>query len=349
MFSFLGDYVIQVVLVATIILGAVCGGFGVFTILNKQALVGDALSHAALPGVVLSFIFIREKNMPLLVLGAFLAALIAMGLMHIIKKYSVIKSDAALALLLSSFFGFGQVLMSWIRNDAGANQAGLDHFIFGQAAAILREELIFMVWVLIIVVFVVVILFKHFKLYIFDRTYYQSLGFNPNIIRVIFTVLTVVVVVVSIQTVGVILMSALLIAPGVAARQWSSKFMINILLASIFGAISGVIGTISSATVSGLPTGPVIVISVSTMVIVSMLVAPKRGLLAKYIKDKWYQNQIVKYRPLIHAYETDEILHLTYQIKQDYIQQGLLKFEKDEVILTNKGIHKIEKLMKGEI
>ncbi|HLS99991.1 MAG TPA: metal ABC transporter permease [Acholeplasma sp.] len=345
--DFLSNYILILVLVGTMLLGAVAGLLGVFTILRKQALIGDALSHAALPGVVLSFIFFHEKSMIVLIFGAAIAAFVAIFLMQLIKKYSKIKNDAILAIILSSFFGFGQVLLSLIRNEAGASQAGLDHFIFGQAAAISTSDILTIAASLVIVLIILTILWRHIKLFIFNEAYYQSLGFNPVFVRMILSVLTVLIVVVSIKSVGVILMSALLIAPGVAARQWSQKLFFNVLLAGIFGAISGLIGTILSANISKLPTGPVIVISASLIVIVSLLFAPKSGYIGNRIRFFIYQKRVSKFKVLIHIYENSLISNSQFEEVEELVKEAYAFKKGEEYFLTDKGMSVVTKLLTG--
>lgn len=286
MFDFAHHYVLIIVLVGTSLLGAVSGVIGVFSTLRKQALIGDTISHATLPGVVLSFIFFNQRSLPVLLIGATVSSIIAIILTHLIKKHSKIKNDASLAIILSSFFGFGQVLLSLISNNAGVNQAGLSTFIFGQAATMSVEDIYLIIIVLSTVLITVLLIYKEIKLFIFNESYYQTLGFNPVITKFILSTLTILIIIVSIKSVGVVLMSAMLIAPAVAARQWSNRLSRNLIIAALFGAISGFIGTFISSRISKMPTGPVIVLVASIFVLISIIFSPKKGILSKYIKMK---------------------------------------------------------------
>ena len=348
MFDLFSNYVFIIVLVGTILLGALAGSFGVFNILRKESLIGDALSHATLPGVVLSFIIFHNRSILILILGAFISTVIASFLINFIKRYSKIKNDAILAIILSSFFGFGQVLLSYIRNDAGASQAGLDHFIFGQAAAMSLLDIITILFVLVIVFFIMIIFWRHFKLYIFNKEYYETLGFSAKFMSVLMSLITILIVIISIKSVGVILMSALLIAPGVASRQWSDKLYRNVILAGIFGGISGFSGTLFSANISKLPTGPVIVISAALIVLISLLFAPKRGIIKMRVSHLKYKNNINKYKGLIHLYENPSFYQIDLETANILLKEQLIIKNKQSYVLTNKGEKKVINLLIGD-
>lgn len=341
----LSSYTVRVVLIGTILLGVVSGMMGVFLNLRKQALVGDALSHSALPGVVLAYIITQEATLFVSIVGAIVAAAVAILLMDVIRKYSKIKNDAILALVLSSLFGLGQVLLSVIRDTAGQNQARLNTFIFGQAATMSTQDITFLMVILSVVLITIILLWRHIKLFIFNKDFYQSLGFSSSAINFALNILTIFVVVSGIQTVGVILMSALLIAPGVSARLWSDRLSINVLLAATFGGLSGLLGTLFGIDMA---TGPVIVIFATSIVILSLLFAPRKGVIWKKISEVIHQNQIKKYHVLIHIFagkygvdfDTDSVSHL---IEEDY-----LLLEDNQYELTLKGRQKVFSIMRGE-
>ncbi len=341
MFDLFSNYVLLIVLIGTVLLGALAGSFGVFNVLKKQSLIGDALSHATLPGVVLSFILFNNKSILILIFGAFVSTLLASLLINFIKKYSIIKSDAILALILSSFFGFGQVLLSKIRNDAGASQAGLDSFIFGQAAAMSPNDVTTILIVLLIVFVLIMLFWRHFKLYIFNKEYYHSLGFSMRFINSLLSLITIIIVIISIKSVGVILMSAILIAPAVSSRQWSNNLKTNVILSGIFGGISGFIGTLLSANISKLPTGPVIVITAALIVLISLFFAPKRGIIKTKLDSLKYNKNITKYRELIHLYENPNF----YEVDQEILK----KLENEKLVIKEKGIYLLTELGESKV
>lgn len=342
----LSSYTVRIVLVGTVLLGIVGGIVGVFLTLKKQSLVEDALSHSALPGVVLAYIITQKSSLLVSIIGAIIASVFALFLMNIIKKYSKIKNDAILAIILSGMFGFGQVLLSIIRDTAGQDQARLNTFIFGQAATMSKHDITFLVIILSVVLFLVLLFWRHIKIFIFNREFYQSLGFSGKLINIILNALIVLVVVSGIQTVGVILMSALLIAPGVAARLWSNRLGTNVVLAAFFGAISGFLGTMFGINMA---TGPVIVIFVSSIVVISLLFAPKTGFIWMKIAEKIHKFQINKYHSLIHFYETGEIEEVSKESLEFLLDKGFFIKEDGLYDLSNKGKEKVYSIMAGEL
>lgn len=275
------DYTFQTVALGSALLGMISGVMGSFAVLRKQSLLGDGVSHSALPGVVMAFLMLGSKNTEVLLLGGFVSGLIATFLIISIVRHSRIKFDSALALVMSVFFGIGLVLLTYVQKIPNSNQAGLSRFIFGQASTLLQRDVVFMAITGFILIGMTVLFWKEFKLFTFDADFAWSLGFSPVKLNLLLSFMTVLTIVIGLQTVGVILMSAMLIAPAVAARQWTNKFWIMVFLSAVFGAVSGVIGTAASSMIAKLPTGPSIVVCVSTIVIISMLFAPGRGVLHK--------------------------------------------------------------------
>lgn len=277
--ALLSDYTFQTVALGSALLGIISGVLGSFAVLRKQSLLGDGVSHSALPGVVLAFLLTGSKNTEVLLLGALLTGALATVFILGIVKNSRIKFDSALALVMSVFFGLGMVLLTYSQKVPNANQAGLKRFIYGQASTLLQRDVILMAVVGAIILAIVLLLFKEFKLISFDAEFAQTIGYNSNRLNLLLSFLIVISIIIGLQTVGVVLMSAMLIAPAVAARQWSNRLNIMILLASIFGATSGIVGTLISSAVPGLPTGPVIVTCVTIIAIFSLLFAPGRGII----------------------------------------------------------------------
>ncbi|KJD31222.1 zinc transport system membrane protein TroC [Tamlana nanhaiensis] len=278
------DYTLRTITLGTAILGAVTGMLGSFAVLRKQSLLGDAISHAALPGIAIAFLLTGTKDSNVLLIGALVSGLVGTFWIRGIIKKTHLKSDTALGLILSLFFGFGMLLLTFIQKQPNANQAGLDKYLFGQAATLLERD----VWLMTIVsgaCLVVLLLFwKEFKILLFDSDYTKTLGFNTKIIDILITSFIVLAIVLGLQTVGVVLMSAMLLAPAAAARQWTNKLGVMVFLAALFGAFSGVFGTAISATQNNLSTGPVIVIIAGVFVLFSFVFSPNRGLLFKQIR-----------------------------------------------------------------
>jgi manganese/zinc/iron transport system permease protein len=274
----LTDYTIRTVAIGAAILGIVSGALSSFAVLRRQSLLGDTMSHAALPGVVIAFILTGQKDSLPLFIGAAVAGWLGTLLVLLITRQTRIKEDSALGIVLAVFFGFGLALLSWLQHQDAANQSGLDKFLFGRAAALIEDDVLLMGVISIVVVALLFVFWKEFKLLSFDPDYATTLGFPVGRLDVLLTTLIVVAVVVGLQMVGVVLMSAMLVAPGAAARQWTDKLSVMVALSAFFGAVAGVAGALLSSLTTGLPTGPMIVLSISAIVIFSLLFAPNRGL-----------------------------------------------------------------------
>ena len=278
------DYTLRTITLGTAVLGAICGMLGSFAVLRKQSLLGDAISHAALPGIAIAFLITGAKDSNILLLGALISGLIGTFWIRGMTSKTHLKSDTALGLVLSLFFGFGMLLLTFIQKQPNANQAGLDKYLFGQAATLVEKDVALMVLVTGISLFIVLLFWKEFKILLFDADYTKTLGFNTKFIDILITFFIVLAIVLGLQTVGVVLMSAMLLAPAAAARQWTNSLAVMVFLAAIFGAFSGVIGTAISASQNNLSTGPVIVLVAGVFVLVSFIFSPGRGILFREIR-----------------------------------------------------------------
>lgn len=302
------DYTLRTITLGTAILGGVTGMLGSFAVLRKQSLLGDAISHAALPGIALSFLITGSKDTHILLIGALISGLLGTFWIRGITTKTHLKSDTALGLILSVFFGFGMLLLTFIQKQPNANQAGLDKYLFGQAATLVESD----VWLMSIVtglcLIVLLLFWKEFKILLFDKDYAHTLGFNTKLIDVLITSFIVLAIVLGLQTVGVVLMSAMLLAPAAAARQWTNSLGLMVFLAAILGASAGVFGTAISSTQNNLSTGPVIVLVASVFVLSSFIFSPKRGLLFKQIR-------LIKNRDDL---ELQKTLAFMYHIVEDH-------------------------------
>lgn len=276
-FLLLRDLNVRVVVIGTILLGIGSAAIGCFAFLRKRALVGDAVAHAALPGVAIAFMIGGTKSSFALLIGAAIAGWVSMVVMDYIVSKSKIREDTAIGIVLSVFFGLGILLMTHIQASGAANQSGLDKFLFGQAASLLPEDVVVFGSVSVLLVGVIIIFYKEFKLLSFDADFARALGFPVRILELILTTLIVFAVVVGIQAVGVVLMAAMLITPAAAARYWTERLPIMLLLAALFGAISGYAGAFVSYVAPHMPTGPWIVTAITFIFAVSLLFAPRRG------------------------------------------------------------------------
>lgn len=180
LWALLQDYTFQTVALGAALLGVISGAFGSFAVLRKQSLLGDGVSHAALPGVVAAFLLSGSKKTEVLLLGALLSGLLAVCMMMAIVKHSRIKFDSALALVMSVFFGLGLVLLTYSQKLPNANQAGLKRFIYGQASTLLERDVALMVVCAVVLLGLLIVFWKEFKLIAFDPEFAQTIGLNST-------------------------------------------------------------------------------------------------------------------------------------------------------------------------
>ena len=301
------DYTLRTVALGTAVLGIVSGALGTYAVLRRQSLLGDAMSHAALPGVVLAFIITGSREPLVLLMGAGIAGIIGTLFMLLITRYTRIREDSALGIILSVFFGFGLILLQVVERLGLPNRAGLNVFLFGQAATLLFRDVVLMAIISLLVISIVILFWKEFKLLSFDSDFGASIGFNMVWLDILLISLLVVAIVIGLQAVGVVLMSAMIVAPAAAARQWTDSLSIMMILSAIFGAISGISGAVISSTGAGLSTGPVVVLVISTIVLISVLFATKRG-----VVWSWY-SRLRRQRMLILESVLNNMLKLAEQ------------------------------------
>ncbi|MGZ8474131.1 MAG: metal ABC transporter permease [Candidatus Deferrimicrobiaceae bacterium] len=285
-----GNYTLRTVGLGAAFLGIVNGVLGSFAVLRKQSLLGDAISHAALPGIALAFLLTGSKATIVLLLGAAAAGWIGTLLVMNIVKNTRVKYDSALGLVLSVFFGFGLVLLTYIQRMPVASQAGLDTFLFGQAATLLARDVATIGILGAAVLLIVLVVWKEFKLLCFDPGFALSLGFPIRGLDILLITLLVTSIVIGLQTVGVVLMSAMVVAPAAAARQWTDRLGVMVTISAFFGALAGVGGALVSSLTARLPAGPTIVLCLTVIVIVSLLAAPNRGVVWKWARERVNRN-----------------------------------------------------------
>ena len=284
--TILQSYTTQMVLLGTALLGLASGIAGTFAVLRKESLIGDGLSHAALPGVVIAFLLTGIKDIEVLIAGAALSSITAAWLITITVENSKIKFDGALATILSAFFGLGMVLLTYVQSLNNAGQAGLSKFIFGQAATILARDVYITSAAALIIIVLTALFWKELKLISFDVEYSKTLQIPVTFTLILYRSLLIMTIIIGIQSVGAILISSLLIAPAVGARQWTNKLGTMCILAGFFGMISAIGGTIWSTSVPKLPTGPAIIVILSILVLLSLIFAPNRGMLWQFRKNR---------------------------------------------------------------
>ncbi len=304
-FSFTDPNVRYVVL-GNVLLSASAAMVGVFILLQKKALVGDAVSHAVLPGICAAFLFSGSKNTAFMLIGAFITGWLALITIDYIAAKSKIKKDAAIGLVLSVFFGAGMVMMTYIQQSGNAAQSGLDHFIFGKAATLIGTDLVIFSVLALVLLLAVGLFFKSFTLIAFDRPYAEALGYPVRKLDLLLTSLTVLAVVTGITAVGVVLMAAMLVTPGAAARYWTDNIRRMVAIAVAFGIFAGLAGAYISYTAPAMPTGPWMVVVSSVIAFFSFFFAPKKGIVPKLYTQRKNQRIIAEENTLKMFYHLGE-------------------------------------------
>jgi manganese/zinc/iron transport system permease protein len=287
------------ILLGTTIVAITTGMLGCFTLLNKQSLLGDTIAHATLPGLTGMFLIILQKSYLLLLCAGAFSGLLGAVLVNYINQTTKLKTDTALGIVLSTFFGVGIIFLTMIQKLPNGHQAGIDKFLFGQAATLLWADIITIFIISIIVISTIVLLWKELKIITFDPAYAEMIGLPVKKIQAILTFLIVLTVIVGLQTVGLILMSSFLIAPAAGARQWTNKLSTTMFLTILFSLAATTSGTLISCKYPHIPTGPTIVIIATIITIFSILIAPS-GILATIIK---------KYCKTSNSFKKDKTCH----------------------------------------
>lgn len=273
----LTSYTFIIVGSGTFLLAAIAGAVGCITVLKGQSLIGDAIGHAAFPGIVLSFMLFMQREPVLLTLGAVVSGTTAFILIQVIKENSKLKLDAILAVVLSSFFGVGMVLKSHIQGNStykDAAQSGLSSYIFGQAAYIMKDDVKLIVYVGIPMLVLLILFYKEIKVFLFDEIYASTIGIKTVLLYGIILVMTMGIIATGLKLVGAILISSLLIIPAITALQWSDKFGWVLIISGVVGGVSALIGTYISTAYEGMSTGATIILIMGSLAIISLVIGP---------------------------------------------------------------------------
>ncbi len=300
------DYLTVVVLLGTSLLGGVAGVVGTFAVLRRRALVGDVLAHAALPGLCLAFLVLGTVQFAGLLVGALLSGLAGLALITLVCHATRTKEDAALGIVLSTFFGVGIVLLSIVQQQASGGQAGLKSYIFGQAGLMGRRDVYLIGTVAFVGLCAMTLFYKELKLLSFDPGFARAQGWPTLRLDLGLMAVLALVIIIGLPAVGVVLMAAMLILPGATARFWTDRLGRMLPLAGIVGAGSAAGATLLSAgmltawlgfdlfafgdTTANLPTGPLIVLCGTAVLLVSVLFSPRRGVIAamgRTARSRW--------------------------------------------------------------
>lgn len=347
------------------LVGLCCGVMGGFLVVRRLALLGDTLSHAVLPGVAAGFLWTMRKDAVAIFVGAVAAALLGAGVMEMLRRTTRHKEDAALGFVLAAFFGLGVCLFTMIQNLPVADKAGLNAFLFGQAAAIGPEDVGLMGAVTALVLLMVTLFYHPLRLAVFDEEFARASGLP---VRALFFGLMVILsfsVVASLQAAGVVLVTAMLVVPAVTALFFTERFGVLLILGGLLGAGTGFVGAFLSYSGRNLPTGPVMVITAAGIFVLALVFTPRRGLLAKFLERRASASRAERENLLKRIYqilERDDFtrrsvrreeLHAAGQARRgfstrlrDLRRRGFLSQEQPEVGLSQAGLSEAREVVR---
>lgn len=362
------------VMLGTALLGATAGVIGTYAVLRRRALVGDMLAHAALPGICIAFLLTGTRDLLWLSGGAFASGMLGLLALVAIRRWTRTKDDAAIGIILSTFFGAGVVLLSFVQRHHSGNQAGLDTYLFGEIAGMQLRDIHLLAIVAGAMLLAVVLLHKEFKLLSFDPDFTAAQGWPTFALDMAMMGLLAVVTIVGLPICGVILMAALIIIPSAAARFWTNRLGTLLVLAGILGATAGAAGTLlaspllaklpfldslaTNPTGKNLPPGPLIVLTATTLLVFSLLFAPQHGAIARSFSELRLRARIVREHLLRSLYELSEPhlperpavalnqlvdyrswsrWHVDWQVRRAQ-RRGLVEFRDDAIQLTEPGL-----------
>lgn len=307
----LRNYNTRLVVVSATLLGIAAGLVGTFLLLRKRSLMGDALSHATLPGIAIAFAVavawgLDGKSLPILLLGATLSGIAGIAGMLLIRNTTRLRDDVAMGFVLSVFFGSGVACLRMVQDMPGASAAGLESFIYGKTASMVWNDFVLVAAVAAVASIFSVLLLKEFLLLCFDETYAAAQGWPTLALDLALLGLVTAVTVIGLQAVGLILVIAFLITPPAAARFWTKRLPTMLLISAGIGGASGWIGASLSAITPQLPAGAVIVLTAAALFLLSMLFAPARGVLPKLIAQASLRRKEDRQHLLRAAYELVE-------------------------------------------
>lgn len=298
-----------VVILGTTLLGVSGGLVGTFLVLRKRALAADVVSHSALPGIAIAFLVTERfwpgggRNAAILLVGALVSGLLGMWCVMAIRRWTRIKDDAALAIVLGLFFGVGMALFTVVQRTRTGNAAGLSHFIFGKAASLVAADVWLIAAVSAVTTLLCVGLFKEFSLLCFDEEFAASQGGRTRVWDWLLTLMAVIVTLIGLQSVGLLLVVALLLIPPAAARFWTNDVRVMARRSALIGGLSCAGGVILSAALPRLAAGAVIVLTGTVVFIFSLLFGRVRGVIPQWHGHRALERRIGRSDLLRACYE----------------------------------------------
>lgn len=289
--DFFADHTFSMVFWGTTIIGVGAGALGSFAYLRRQSLISDVISHSALPGTLIAFLALSSlglhgRDMLGLIVGAVIVGVFAVALTNWIPRISQIKTDTAMAVVLSSFFGLGMLLMRYVQNNPLPDKGGIQDYLFGNASTLTRADLTVSLITGGTALAVMLLLWKEFALSTFDRDHAAVMGFNNRITDAAMFAAIAVATVIGVKAIGLVLMVAFVVTPPAAARQWTSRLPGMVAVSGLIGGLGSAIGTWLSIVFGPLPTGPVIAVVLFAVFLFSLVAAPGRSVIVRALRRR---------------------------------------------------------------
>ncbi len=341
---------------AAVLLGLSCGLLGTFVVVRRMALTGDMLSHAVLPGVVAGLAWNESRNPLVVLVWAVAAGVVGSLAFNALLRHTKLKPDAALALVLSVFFAFGIAMISRLQ------PAGVHAFLYGQVAAIDRNDLKLLAATAALTLLAVPAAFPLLRVTSFDPMFSRIVGLPVRSVETAFFFLLTVVIVISMQAVGVVLVTAMLVTPAAAARFCTRSLAVTAALACVFGALGGVAGVVFSTLRGGLPTGPLMALAVTAVFLIAALLGPMDGWLPRLarrrrerlrirgediLKHLWHREESLGSETSRTTGELSETFGESRGALRKFVSLGLLNRREEQVRLTESGRRRAAQLVRS--
>lgn len=344
----------------SMLVGMACGLLGCFVVLRRMALIGDALSHSVLPGVVIAFALTGSTDIGVLLVGAMAAGVLSAVLINLVPRFSRAKDDSAIGIVFTAFFAVGIILISALPRGTHFD---LQCFLFGDPLAVGTHDLIVMAIITPLVLLTVILLYHPLRLVSFDPIVAAAMGVPVVLFHYILMGMLSATIVAGLKTTGVILVVAMVITPASAAYQLTNRLWVMLTLSGLFGAVSAMLG-MSVAFVTNSPTGPAMVVVASLIFVLCMLLSPSHGIVFNRIRR----------RQLRHHVEGEDILKAVYNLSEggsttcvsaevidrlmlparrvrsliDRLRgKGLISVNGNDVALTDQGQHRATELVRA--
>jgi len=344
---------------ASIMVGGLCGLLGCFIVLRNMSLIGDALSHSILPGIVVAFMLFGYSTTAFFI-GSVIAGLIAAFLITLLQNYIRVKNDAAIGIIFTFMFSMGVIGISWLSNSEGVH-LDLKDFLFGNVLAVETEELVISAIMSAVVIILMITMYRGLFTTSFQADIAATLGFSSHKIHYVMMFMLSLVVVASIRSVGVILVVAMLITPASAALLISDRLPKVLVSSSLIGMISAFSGLLISIVLDT-PPGPSMAVVTTFFYLLVVLFAPTRGLIPVWRSRQKQEMRVViedilkrlgsgKNGETMTLEELKSRLGHSSKVLQKWLQKmkklGLIDQNQTEIVLTESGRLRANQLVRA--